>query len=94
MLSCREVTEKASDYLENTPPYRQRLGIRLHLLLCHHCRRYLRQLRAVTIAFKKCLNPEFMRKLSISRSTTLRPIFHAQKIIRERPESSFPHRRK
>ncbi|ADE16011.1 hypothetical protein Nhal_2951 [Nitrosococcus halophilus Nc 4] len=58
MLSCREVTEKASDYLENTLPWQQRLGIRLHLFLCHHCRRYLRQLRAVTIAFREMPKPE------------------------------------
>lgn len=50
MLSCREVTEKASDYLDRTLPWGQRLGMRLHILMCQHCRRYLRQIRAVVKA--------------------------------------------
>jgi anti-sigma factor RsiW len=50
MLSCREVTERASDYLDRALPLRQRLAVRLHLFMCQHCRRYLRQLRAVVIA--------------------------------------------
>jgi hypothetical protein len=42
MLSCREVTERASDYLDRALPLRQRLAVRLHLFMCQHCRRYLR----------------------------------------------------
>lgn len=58
MLNCQEVTEKASEYLDNALPWRQRLEIRLHLFLCHHCRRYLRQLRTVTIAFREMSTSE------------------------------------
>jgi anti-sigma factor ChrR (cupin superfamily) len=57
MLNCREVTEKASDYLEQTLSWQQRLSIRLHLLVCHHCRRYLRQLHAVALAVKQIPTP-------------------------------------
>lgn len=50
MLNCREVTEKASDYLDQALPWRQRLGMRVHLLMCQHCRRYVRQLHAIAKA--------------------------------------------
>ncbi len=46
MLSCREVTQHVSDYLDKTLPLGQRLKLRLHLFVCIHCRRYLKQLRA------------------------------------------------
>ncbi|MGF1613718.1 MAG: anti-sigma factor family protein [Gammaproteobacteria bacterium] len=50
MLNCRQVTDRASDYLDQALPFGERLQMRLHLLLCHHCRRYLRQLRATVQA--------------------------------------------
>lgn len=31
----------------------ERLGLRLHLLMCRHCRRYARQLRALTSATRQ-----------------------------------------
>lgn len=46
MLNCRDVTQHASDYLDKTLPLGQRLKLRLHLFMCIHCRRYLKQLRA------------------------------------------------
>ncbi len=50
MLSCKEVTRKiASDELAEAG-WRERLAVRLHLLLCRHCRRYASQLRAIGAA--------------------------------------------
>ena len=46
MLNCRQVTDRASDYLDEALPFWERFQMQLHLVLCHHCRRYLRQLRA------------------------------------------------
>jgi hypothetical protein len=45
MPSCREVTEKASEYVEKEMSFWQRLGFRLHLFICVHCRHYVKQLR-------------------------------------------------
>jgi anti-sigma factor RsiW len=44
MLSCRQLTEQASDYLERELGLRRRLQARFHLALCHHCRRYVAQI--------------------------------------------------
>jgi hypothetical protein len=47
MPSCREVARRISTgELEEALPM-GRLGVRLHLLMCRHCRRYAGQLRAI-----------------------------------------------
>lgn len=46
MLSCRELVDETTadpDLVSAGHPLRW--SIRLHLLMCHHCRRYTRQLR-------------------------------------------------
>jgi predicted anti-sigma-YlaC factor YlaD len=47
MLSCKELTELATDYLEKDLPWRERLRVQVHLSMCRHCRRYLDQMRKV-----------------------------------------------
>ncbi|EKF75912.1 hypothetical protein A11A3_00420 [Alcanivorax hongdengensis A-11-3] len=48
MLKCRHAVDKADALVDGTPlSRRERLALRFHLLICHHCRRYLRQLRAL-----------------------------------------------
>lgn len=49
MLTCREVTERASEYLDGNLSLKRRLTLRFHLMMCRHCRRYVDQL-AQTIA--------------------------------------------
>jgi anti-sigma factor RsiW len=45
MLSCRDLTELVTEYLEGALPLRDRLRFQLHLGMCTHCRAYLRQMR-------------------------------------------------
>jgi glutaredoxin 3 len=45
MLSCKELSEKASDYLDGELSPWSRVQIRLHVFMCNHCRRYMHQLR-------------------------------------------------
>ena len=45
MLTCEEVTAKASAFVDGELSLRERAGIRLHLAICIHCRRFHRQLR-------------------------------------------------
>ena len=48
MLSCRELAHRhASDYLDGQLNWRVGLGVRWHLLICAHCRRFVAQLRKV-----------------------------------------------
>lgn len=46
MLTCRDVSEKATDYMEGALPPTNQLRVWTHLRLCPACRRYLQQLGA------------------------------------------------
>lgn len=54
MLTCREVAEQASDYVDGRMTRRQALGFRLHLSLCKNCRRFIDQFRT-TISYVRML---------------------------------------
>ena len=41
---CREVARLQSDALDHRLPWRKRVGLRIHLLLCKWCRRYGKQI--------------------------------------------------
>ena len=45
MLSCRDIVEDADLLLAGELPWRRRLQVRMHLLICQGCRLYLRQMR-------------------------------------------------
>lgn len=53
MLSCKEITELATGYLEGDLTRRERLRVRLHLWMCGNCRRYLEQMRKVVAMLKR-----------------------------------------
>ncbi len=40
-MTCKEVNEFLTDYLDGTLPWRQRLSFNVHLMICEHCRVYL-----------------------------------------------------
>ena len=58
MLSCKDVAHLASQALEAPLTWRQRWGMRLHLLFCRLCRRYVGQLRFLERAFKRGRNDD------------------------------------
>ena len=43
MLSCKQVANIASDYLDNNTPLKWQ--IRMHLLMCANCRRFVKHLK-------------------------------------------------
>jgi hypothetical protein len=45
MLTCKQLVKNADAYLAKDLTSWQRLKIKMHLLLCHKCRRYIRKLR-------------------------------------------------
>lgn len=46
MMTCREVNALAHDRIDGRLTRRQRVAVRLHLMMCKHCRRAMRQLEA------------------------------------------------
>jgi hypothetical protein len=83
MLNCLEMTERASDFLEGALPWRVRLQMRLHLMMCRFCREYLRQMNLVVRTLRRlpaqkatamneeppvCVNEELLDKFRAERS--------------------------
>jgi predicted anti-sigma-YlaC factor YlaD len=44
-LTCKEVTEAITDYLEGNLSFGEGMRFQMHLGLCFACRRYLRQMK-------------------------------------------------
>lgn len=49
MLSCKDINSDADQYIDGELGFTHRLAVGFHLLMCVHCRRYIRQL-TLTIA--------------------------------------------
>lgn len=45
MLTCQELTELVTDYLEDRVSFADRLRFSLHVGMCRHCRAYLHQMK-------------------------------------------------
>ena len=45
MLTCKQLTELVTDYLEGRQSFLDRLRFEMHLGMCRHCRAYLRQMK-------------------------------------------------
>jgi hypothetical protein len=45
LLDCKHATQLASRALDKRLPFRQRLALRLHLLMCGACTKFVRQLQ-------------------------------------------------
>lgn len=53
MLKCRDVPTEVSLVLDAELPWRRRLALRFHVLMCQHCRRYLRQAARLARAWRQ-----------------------------------------
>lgn len=58
MLNCREITERASDFLDAALPWHVRLEVRLHLMMCRFCREYVRQMALVARTLRRLTSPQ------------------------------------
>ena len=47
MLSCKEAIRLASEALDRPLPFRARIGLRMHLLMCAGCRSVSRQMKGL-----------------------------------------------
>ncbi|MEJ7599926.1 MAG: zf-HC2 domain-containing protein [Kofleriaceae bacterium] len=59
MLSCKQITELVTEYLEGRMGLADRMRFQLHIGMCKHCRAYLRQMKT-TIAVLGRLPDESM----------------------------------
>jgi anti-sigma factor RsiW len=66
-LSCREIVELVTDYLEDALPPEERLRVELHLATCAGCLAYVDQMRATVRVLgtlgEEPLEPEICEQL-------------------------------
>ena len=55
MLTCNDVAKAIGQDELLTAPWQSRLALRVHLLMCRHCRRYAAQIRAIGTAARSLL---------------------------------------
>lgn len=53
MLTCKEVSQLCASDAVHEAPWSRRVAVRLHLLMCRHCSRYVRELRAIGEAARR-----------------------------------------
>ena len=53
MLKCRDIATVASDYLDANQTLKQRLAVAMHLLICGHCRAFIRHLRLALVYYRR-----------------------------------------
>ena len=57
MLTCQQMTAVVTDYLEGRMPFGDRARFQLHIGMCKHCRRYLKQMK-LSVAVLGRMPPE------------------------------------
>jgi anti-sigma factor RsiW len=57
MLTCHQVAEEATEYMEGAASPARRLAVWAHLRLCPNCREYLRQLSRTIGLARRALAP-------------------------------------
>lgn len=70
MLSCQQVTEIITDYVEGRLSFGERLRVQMHLGMCHRCRAYLRQMKMTVRTLGKMPHediPEDVRRELLER---------------------------
>lgn len=45
MLSCRELSDQADGFLDKEMSFAKRMQVRLHLMMCNGCNRFVNQMR-------------------------------------------------
>ncbi len=56
MLKCKDIEQGASAYLDGEMNWRQRMAVRVHLFMCHHCKRFIRQFASIKSLAEKAVS--------------------------------------
>lgn len=53
MLSCKALVACSSEFLDGELSLGQRMSVRMHLVMCRHCRRFIKQMRLSQAVLRK-----------------------------------------
>jgi hypothetical protein len=74
MLRCSEVVRLISSDEYATAGLWKKLQTRLHLAMCVHCSRYVRQLRAIAAAFRRTQDSPPPSQIEAAKSRIIREL--------------------
>jgi len=72
MLTCKDASRLVSERQERSLRFGERWGLRLHLWICVHCRRFEQQLRLLRMALRRLARTEAAVSLSSGLSPEAR----------------------
>lgn len=80
MLSCKDITERVTEYLERDLSPWDRVQFSLHLAMCRFCRRYVSQMRTTVATLRRVVerSPEPTSPLDASLREALHAWRHEQ----------------
>lgn len=53
MLMCKQVSHLVSEAMDRPLSFRERVGVRTHLLMCHGCRHFAAQVKFLREALRR-----------------------------------------
>jgi len=53
MLNCKQVSQLVSQSLDRRLTWKERMAVRMHLIICKYCKRFEQQLHAMRKAIKR-----------------------------------------
>lgn len=73
-LTCRDVTDRTSKYLDDCLPILTKVRVGLHLASCAHCRAYMKQIDLVSSTLRSLpkLYPSPLNRLRLRERFTAR----------------------
>ena len=74
MLRCSEIVQLISNDEYLTAGILKKLQIRLHLAMCEHCSRYVRQLRALAAAVRRTAEDVPVSEVETAKSRILQQL--------------------
>ena len=57
MLTCKDITNLASDYIDKNLPPLAKMKVKMHLFMCHRCRNFVNQLNTTVNTLKNLKTP-------------------------------------
>ena len=79
MFSCHEMHKMTSDYLDKRLSFMQRIKFRLHIFMCHSCRRFVDQIRATI---------DILRNLSSTEPSLQVIEVQVERLLKQRDDES------
>ncbi len=53
MLTCQQISERASEYIDGGMSLGQRIPFRFHLMMCQHCQRFVKNVNSSIVMMQR-----------------------------------------